>query len=264
MTKLTHWFWSMLWMNIAMWGSLSCLSILQEPIWSLPDRPSLSDSSACSGGCGRCSQTASQTLSGKWCWPQHCLRGAQGQMAHLNRRNVFSHGTLCEYFYFSSCYILFSFLFCICANLSLSPLPPADDDSLRKCSALWSSWLDQKYEAWPWQNAAVSSTRSHCWRKDPLTQKQHNITQAGIRLTSTTLVLCMFRVIHLSSQNKSWSPSGCKAGPQSCRPVSLWPHSPSSTQTQTLFCVFPDECRKHSHKHQQAVDAGAENKWPVV
>lgn len=81
--------------------------------------------------------------------------------------------------------------------------------------------------------------------------------------TFNTDVLHIY-VIHPSSLNKSLSPSGCKAGPRSCRPVSLWLPSPSSTQKQTLFCVFPDECRTHSHKHQQAVDAGAENKWPVV
>lgn len=98
------------------------------------------------------------------------------------------------------------------------------------------------------------------------TEKLHDITQAGTRRQaeySNTDVLHVY-VIHLSSLSKSWSPSGCRADPQSCRPVSLWLPSPSSTQTQTLFCVFPDECRTHSHKHQQAVDAAAENRWPVV
>lgn len=98
------------------------------------------------------------------------------------------------------------------------------------------------------------------------TEKPRNITQVGIRrqvdyFNTDLLYVC---VIHLSSLNKFWSPSGYKAGPQSCQPASLWLLSPSSTQTQTLFCVFPDVCRTHSHKHPLAVDAGIENKWPVV
>lgn len=87
---------------------------------------------------------------------------------------------------------------------------------------------------------------------------------SGGRLTTSTLMHWYLYVTHQSSLNISCSPLGCKAGPQSCRLVSLWLPSPSSTLTQTLFCVFPDECRTHSHKHQQAVDAGVQNKGAVV
>lgn len=148
------------------------LCILLEPIWSLPDRPSQSDSSAWSGSCGHCSQSVSQTLSGRWCWPQRCLRGAQGQMAHLNRRNVHVQQYIVCLFAFH--FVTFCSLFCfvVFANLSPSPLPPADDDSLHRCSAPWSSWPNQRYVTWPWQNAAVSSKRSHYWRKDPLRQRE--------------------------------------------------------------------------------------------
>ncbi len=148
------------------------LCILLEPIWSLPDRPSQSDSSAWSGSCGHCSQSVSQTLSGRWCWPQHCLRGAQGQMAHLDRRNVHVQQYIVCLFAFH--FVTFCSLFCfvVFANLSPSPLPPADDDSLHRCSAPWSSWPNQRYVTWPWQNAAVSSKRSHYWRKDPLRQRE--------------------------------------------------------------------------------------------
>lgn len=75
---------------------------------------------------------------------------------------------------------------------------------------------------------------------------------------------CVIWAIHPSFPSKSWSPSGCTAGPQSCRPVSRWPPSPSSTPTQTLSCVFPDGCRKHSRKHRPAAEAGAGNKSAVV
>lgn len=72
------------------------------------------------------------------------------------------------------------------------------------------------------------------------------------------------QLLHQSFPSKSWSPSGCTAGPQSCPPASRWPPSPSSIPTQTLFCVSPDECRKRSRKHQPAADAGAANKSAVV
>lgn len=170
-----------------MWGCSLCLNILLEPIWSLPDRPSQSDSLACSGGGGQCSQTVSQTLSGRWCWPQRCLKGARGQMAYLKRK-IFSHSALCVYIRRS---VLWFF-----TNLSPSPSPPADDDSLHRCCAPWSSWPDQKYVTRPWQNAAVSSTHAHYWRKDPLRQRETTQQNSGrdqeAGLVLLTLMCCIF------------------------------------------------------------------------
>lgn len=127
---------------------------LREPIWSLPDTPSPSGGAACSGRCGQCSQSASQTRSGRWCWPRRCSAGARGQTAPLNTerqqdRRVFA----CT---------------CIFTNLSASPWPPAGDDFLHRCFAPWSLWPGQKSVRWPWQSGAASSKRGRCWRKDQL------------------------------------------------------------------------------------------------
>lgn len=168
--------------------------------------------------------------------------------------------TMCVFLLF----ILLRVLFSVLANLSPSPSTLADDDSLHRCSAPWSSWPGQKYVTWPWQNAAVSATRSHYWRKDPLRQERNHTTLLELSLFLLLYCIGEFCAIYLSSLNKSWSPSGYKAGPQSCQPVSLWLPSPSSIQTQILFCVSPGVCRTHSHKHQLAVDAGADNMWPDV
>lgn len=69
---------------------LPCSCSLPEPIWILPNRLSQLGSSACSGSFDRCSQSVSQTLSDRWCWPQRCWAGPQGRMVHLRRGNILS------------------------------------------------------------------------------------------------------------------------------------------------------------------------------
>lgn len=84
---------------------------------------------------------------------------------------------------------------CLFPDLSPSPSPPADFDSLHRCSAPWSSWPAQKSATWPWQNAAVSSTHAHYWRKGRLRQRNYTtlLRQGpGGRLSTLTPMCCMF------------------------------------------------------------------------
>lgn len=96
-------------------------------------------------------------------------------------------------------------------------------------------------------------------KSPPGTRRNRQTGSGGMRRPKEA-----FQVAHPSFPSKSWSPSGCTAGPRSCRPASRWPPSQSSTPTQTPFCVFPGGCRRRSRKHQPAVGARAGNKGTLV
>lgn len=221
---------------------LCCSCILLEPIWILPNRQSPLGSSACSGSCDHCSQTVSQTLSDRWCWPQRCLTGPRGQIVHLDRGNILSLTALdfgvqyfcvfCQPLSFSiasSRYRLSSQMLC---SMELLAKPKVRNMAMAKRRCLLHTFPLLKNRPADTENKAYSA-----------------------RLT-TTVLMNHSPVIYLSSPNKFCPPLGCKADPQSCQPVSLKLPSPSSSQTKTQFCVFPDVCRTHSHKHQPAVDEG--------
>lgn len=82
------------------------------------------------------------------------------------------------------------------ANLPSSPLPLADNDSPHRLAPPWSFWPHQRCVMRPWQNAAVSSTPSHCWRRVPLTKNKNetNVTQvlAADVLFSLRNQMCVF------------------------------------------------------------------------